>query len=146
MNKKGKRKIKWAQDNMSVLNEIRKEFKEYKPLKDKSIGMALHVEPKTAVLVKTLAQGGAKVKITGCNPLSTQDDVSEALDDLDNIHSLAKRGINRKEYYRKIDEVLEFAPHITVDDGGDLVFRIHSERQDLLDKIIGGTEETTTGV
>lgn len=146
MIEKGLDKIKWAEDNMSVLKKIRTDFRKNKPLKGKKIGMALHVEPKTAVLVKTLAKAGAKITITGCNPLSTQDDVSKALDSIKNINSLAKRGVNREEYYEKIDKVLDFEPQITVDDGGDLVFRIHSKRKDLIDKIIGGTEETTTGV
>lgn len=146
MTTKGENKIKWAQDNMPVLEKIREDFSNKKPLEGTKIGMALHVEPKTAVLVKTLAKGGAKINITGCNPLSTQDDVSKALDDFTNIKSLAKRGINREEYYKKIDKVLDFEPQITIDDGGDLVFRVHSERKNLIEKIIGGTEETTTGV
>ncbi len=146
MIEKGKKKIKWAQNNMPVLEKIKEDFNEQKPLKDLNIGMALHVEPKTAVLVKTLARGGANISITGCNPLSTQDDVSKALNQIKNIDSFAERGVNRKQYYKKIDKVLDSKPRITVDDGGDLVFRIHSKREELINKMIGGTEETTTGV
>lgn len=146
MSKKGRKKINWAKNNMKVLKQIRESFKKQKPLKDIKIGMALHVEPKTAVLVETMAEAGAEISITGCNPLSTQDDVSKALNKVENITSLAKRGVGSEKYYEKIDKVLDLEPDITVDDGGDLVFRIHSKRKELINKIIGGTEETTTGV
>jgi adenosylhomocysteinase len=117
-----------------------------KPLKGLKIGMALHVEAKTAVLVETLAAGGAKVAITGCNPLSTQDDVAKALDTREHIDCLAKYGCCTSEYYEAIDRVLDFKPDITIDDGADLIFKLHKERTDLLPNILGGCEETTTGV
>ncbi|OUJ18490.1 S-adenosylhomocysteine hydrolase [Methanonatronarchaeum thermophilum] len=142
----GERKIKWARDHMPVMEEIRSEMSEKKTLKGQTVGMALHVEPKTAVLVETLRDAGAEVYITGCNPLSTQDDVSKALDNQKGITSYAKKGVTRKEYYKAIDNVIDKKPDITVDDGGDLVFRIHRERPELIKDIQGGTEETTTGV
>ncbi|WGI16643.1 adenosylhomocysteinase [Methanonatronarchaeum sp. AMET-Sl] len=142
----GERKIKWARDHMPVMKKIRREMSIKKPLEGKTVGMALHVEPKTAVLVETLRDLGANVYITGCNPLSTQDDVSKALDKQKGITSYAKHGVDRKEYYKAIDNVIDQKPDITVDDGGDLVFRIHKKYPELIEKIQGGTEETTTGV
>ncbi|OKY79176.1 MAG: S-adenosylhomocysteine hydrolase [Candidatus Methanohalarchaeum thermophilum] len=143
---KGREKIEWVKRNMPVLSEIKERFKEKKPLEGHKIGMALHVEPKTANLVETLRDGGAEIAITGCNPLSTQDDVSKYLDNEKGIRSYAKRGVNTEEYYEAIDNVLDFHPDITIDDGADLVFRLHSERPNQIDEIIGGSEETTTGV
>ena len=131
---------------MPVLSSIRKRFVEEKPFSGMTVGMALHVEAKTAVLVETLAAGGAEVHITGCNPLSTQDDVSMALNTREGIHSYARRGAGVEEYYGAIDRVLDARPAITIDDGMDLIFRIHTERQEVLDSVIGGCEETTTGI
>ncbi|WP_067074869.1 adenosylhomocysteinase [Methanoculleus horonobensis] len=142
----GDLKIAWARQYMPVLSSIRKRFVEEKPFSGMTIGMALHVEAKTAVLVETLAAGGAEVYITGCNPLSTQDDVSMALDTRERIHSYARRGANVEEYYAAIDRVLDARPAITIDDGMDLIHRIHTERREVLDSIIGGCEETTTGI
>jgi adenosylhomocysteinase len=131
---------------MPVLSSIRERFVEEKPFAGMTIGMALHVEAKTAVLVETLAAGGAEVHITGCNPLSTQDDVSAALNEREGIHSYARRGASVTEYYAAIDRVLDARPAITIDDGMDLIHRIHIERQEVLESIIGGCEETTTGI
>ncbi len=142
----GNMKIEWAKNHMPVLAIVREKFEREKPLKGLKIGMALHVEAKTAVLVETLAAGGAKVAIAGCNPLSTQDDVARALDTCENISCLAKYGCSTSEYYDAIDEVLNFEPDITIDDGADLIFKLHKERTDLLPNIRGGCEETTTGV
>lgn len=142
----GDLKIAWARQYMPVLSSIRKRFIEEKPFSGMTVGMALHVEAKTAVLVETLAAGGAEVHITGCNPLSTQDDVSMALDTRAGIHSYARRGASVEEYYAAIDRVLDARPAITIDDGMDLIYRIHTERQDVLDSVIGGCEETTTGI
>ncbi|RLI90733.1 MAG: adenosylhomocysteinase [Candidatus Altiarchaeales archaeon] len=142
---KGKLKIEWAEDHMPVLMRIRDEFKKEKPLKDIRIGFALHVTKETAVLVKTLIDGGAKVSITGCNPLSTQDDVAAALAK-QGVRIYAWRGETREEYYENINKVLDFRPEITIDDGGDLVFTVHKERQELIEGIRGGCEETTTGI
>jgi adenosylhomocysteinase len=142
----GEQKIEWAKNHMPVLGIIREEFEKEKPLEGHRIAMALHVEAKTAVLVETLAAGGAEVAITGCNPLSTQDDVSLALDAEDNISCFAKYGCCNEEYYDAIDAVLAITPDITIDDGADLIFKLHTERTDLLDGLLGGCEETTTGI
>jgi len=144
--KSGDLKIAWAGQYMPVLSSIRKRFSEERPFAGMTVGMALHVEAKTAVLVETLAAGGAEVYITGCNPLSTQDDVSEALNTREGIHSYARRGADAEEYYAAIDRVLDARPAITIDDGMDLIHRIHTERREVLDSIIGGCEETTTGI
>ncbi len=142
----GNMKMEWARNHMPVLAIVRKKFEEDKPLKGLKVGMALHVEAKTAVLVETLAAGGAEVSITGCNPLSTQDDVSLALDTRKNISCFARYGVGNQEYYDAIDKVLDIKPDITIDDGADLIFKLHTERTDLLPNILGGCEETTTGV
>jgi len=142
----GNMKMDWARKHMPVLALIRENFEKEKPLKGLKVGMALHVEAKTAVLVETLAAGGAEVAISGCNPLSTQDDVSRALDTRENISCFAEYGCCTSEYYEAIDKVLDIKPDITIDDGADLIFKLHKERTDLLEKILGGCEETTTGV
>ena len=139
-------KIEWAAQYMPVLAAIKKQFAKEKPFAGMTIGMALHVEAKTANLVATLAAGGAKVHITGCNPLSTQDDVAEALNTMKNVHCYAKRGCTVEEYYAAIDAVLDADPVITIDDGMDLIHRLHTTRRGQLKKIIGGCEETTTGI
>jgi adenosylhomocysteinase len=142
----GNMKMDWARKHMPVLALVRENFEKEKPLKGLKVGMALHVEAKTAVLVETLAAGGAEVAISGCNPLSTQDDVSQALDTRENISCFAEYGCCTSEYYEAIDKVLDIKPDITIDDGADLIFKLHKERTDLLEKILGGCEETTTGV
>jgi len=142
----GELKIEWAKQYMPVLNAISERFKKEKPFAGKVIGMALHVEAKTANLVKTLADGGAIVHITGCNPLSTQDDVSAALSRVLNVFCYAKRGCSVDEYYKAIDTVLDAKPVITIDDGMDLIHRLHTVRTDVLQQVIGGCEETTTGI
>jgi adenosylhomocysteinase len=142
----GRLKIEWARQYMPVLASIRRDFEEGRPLEGMTIGMALHVEAKTAVLVETLAAAGAEIHITGCNPLSTQDDVAATLSKVPHVHCYAKRGATVEEYYHAIDRVLDARPSITIDDGMDLIYAIHTKRKDLLDGVIGGTEETTTGV
>jgi adenosylhomocysteinase len=142
----GKLKIEWAAQYMPVLAAIKKQFVKEKPFASMTIGMALHVEAKTANLVSTLAAGGAEVHITGCNPLSTQDDVAEALNDVRNVHCYAKRACSVDEYYAAIDQVLDARPVITIDDGMDLIHYIHTKRRDLIRNVIGGCEETTTGI
>jgi adenosylhomocysteinase len=141
----GRMKIGWAENHMPVLMKIRDEFQKTKPLKGLTIAACLHVTKETAVLMRTLKDGGAIVGLCGSNPLSTQDDVAAALAE-DGINVFAWRGVNNEEYYWCVDQVLNLSPNITMDDGGDLVATIHSKRQDLLKNIIGGTEETTTGV
>ncbi|RXE55816.1 S-adenosyl-L-homocysteine hydrolase [Methanoculleus taiwanensis] len=142
----GDKKITWARQYMPVLSSIRERFEREQPFAGMTIGMALHVEAKTAVLVETLAAGGAEVHITGCNPLSTQDDVAAALNERPNIHCYAKRACSVEEYYAAIDRVLDAKPAVTIDDGMDLIHRIHTGRRELLESIVGGCEETTTGI
>ena len=141
----GEQKIQWAFQYMPVLQAIRKRFEKEKPLAGHRVGMALHVEAKTACLVRTLAAGGAEVSITGCNPLSTQDDVAEALR-IGGIPCYAKRGCTTEEYYDAIDKVLGMKPTVTIDDGMDLINRVHTVRRDAMETIIGACEETTTGI
>ncbi len=142
----GRRKMDWAAQHMPILDTIREEFADDQPFEGERIGMAMHVEAKTAILVETLAEGGADVAITGCNPLSTHDDVSAALDAHDSITSYAKRGVDDEEYYAAIEAVIDHEPTVTVDDGMDLVAAIHEEYPELIESIVGGCEETTTGV
>ena len=142
----GMQKIEWARQYMPVLDAIRKRFLKERPLEGIRIGMALHVEAKTANLVATLVSGGAQVFITGCNPLSTQDDVAVSLSAMDGVECYAKRGASVGEYYAAIDRVLDAKPFITVDDGMDLIYRIHTKRTDLIPTVVDGCEETTTGV
>ncbi|HIE33902.1 MAG TPA: adenosylhomocysteinase [Candidatus Altiarchaeales archaeon] len=141
----GMLKIEWAEAHMPVMMEIMKEFERERPLGGIRVGFALHVTKETAVLVKTLIAGGASVAITGCNPLSTQDDVAAALAK-QGIEVYAWRGETKDEYYENINRVLDSKPEITIDDGGDLVFKIHEERKELIRDIKGGCEETTTGI
>jgi len=138
--------MEWALQHMPILQSLREEFAADKPLAGETIGMAMHVEAKTANLVELLALGGAEVAITGCNPLSTHDDVSAALDAHDNITSYAVRGVDDDDYYAAINAVLDHEPTITVDDGMDMIAAIHEDHPELIDSIVGGCEETTTGV
>jgi adenosylhomocysteinase len=142
----GQRKMEWARQHMPIMGALREQFEDNQPFAGERIGMAMHVEAKTAILAETLAAGGAEVAITGCNPLSTHDDVSVALDAVNGVTSYAKRGVDDEEYYEAIEAVIDHEPTITVDDGGDLVFAIHEEYPELIDSIVGGCEETTTGV
>ncbi len=142
----GEQKLAWARQYMPILETLRSELRESQPLAGETVAMAMHVEAKTGILVEVLRDAGATVALTGCNPLSTHDDVSAALDAQDRISSYAKRGVDDDAYYDAIDAVLAHEPTITVDDGGDLIFRIHEERPELIEQIKGGCEETTTGV
>ena len=142
----GRKKIEWARQHMPIMNSIAEEFGDERPLEGQVVAMAMHVEAKTAVLTEVLAEAGAEVAITGCNPLSTHDDVSAALDENDAIACYAKRGVDDDAYYAAIEATLEHDPTITVDDGGDLVMAIHDEYPELIESILGGCEETTTGV
>ena len=137
--------IDWATDHMPVLGLIRKRFMEEKPLKGVTLGAVLHCTKETAVLVRTLEAGGAKVAITGSNPLSTQDPVVAALA-ATGTPVYAWREQTKDEYYWCIDQLLEFKPQVTMDDGCDLVSRLHEKTPELLGKVKGGSEETTTGV
>ncbi|MCE7747255.1 MAG: adenosylhomocysteinase [Candidatus Heimdallarchaeota archaeon] len=141
----GRKNIDWAESRMPVLMELRREFAKTKPLEGMKVAGCLHVTKETAVLVETLIAAGAEVSWSGCNPLSTKDDIAAALATKD-ISIFAWYGMSNEEFYWAIDKVLEFKPTLTLDDGADLIFRVHSEFSDLAKTIIGGTEETTTGV
>jgi adenosylhomocysteinase len=142
----GRRKMDWARQHMPILASLREAFERDRPLDGAVVGMAMHVEAKTAVLAELLAAGGAEVAITGCNPLSTHDDVSAALDAVEGVTSYAERGVDDDGYYAAIEAVIEHEPSVTVDDGMDLVAAIHEDYPELIDTIVGGAEETTTGV
>ncbi|MBI2130276.1 adenosylhomocysteinase [Candidatus Woesearchaeota archaeon] len=141
----GKLNLEIAESRMQALMKIREKFSKEKPLKGVRIGMALHVTKETGVLVKVLIAGGAEVAITGCNPLSTQDDVAAALAE-EGIRVWAYKGETKEDYYRYLDYIIAFKPNITIDDGCDLVSEIHKKHQHLIKDIIAGCEETTTGV
>jgi adenosylhomocysteinase len=141
----GHLQIEWAAKHMPVLNTIKTRFEKEKPLKGQTIAACLHVTKETAVLIKVLIAGGAKVAVCGSNPLSTQDDVAAALAD-SGVHVFAWRGQNTEDYYKCIDKVLDFKPTLTMDDGADVVGMLHSKRQKQIKDIKGGTEETSTGV
>lgn len=144
--KKGRLRIEWAEENMPVLRLIRERFKKERPLKGVRLGACLHVTTETAVLMNTLKSGGADVRLCASNPLSTQDDVAASLVKDYNIPVFARRGENNKVYYSHINNVLENKPHITMDDGADLVSTIHKTQRDLVSGMMGSTEETTTGI
>lgn len=141
----GRRNIEWAERQMGALLKVRERFDREKPLAGRRIGLALHITKETAVLVQTLIAGGAEVAITSCNPLSTQDDVAAALA-ADGIATFGVKGESVEDYYRFLRAVLDFKPDVTIDDGCDLVTAVHMERRDLLEDIICGCEETTTGI
>jgi adenosylhomocysteinase len=142
----GRTKMSWAREHMPILAALRETFEAERPFEGEVVGMAMHVEAKTAVLAELLAEGGAEVAITGCNPLSTHDDVSAALDANPDVTSYARRGVDDEAYYAAIDAVVAHEPTITVDDGMDMVAAIHEDYPELIDGIVGGCEETTTGV
>lgn len=144
--KEGKLRIEWANQSMPVLNRIRKRFHREKPLKGKRIAACLHVTTETASLMQTLKAGGAKVVLCASNPLSTQDDVAASLVKHDKVPVFAVKGEDNKTYYKHIHAALDIKPQYTMDDGADLVSTLHSDRTDLLKGVIGGTEETTTGI
>lgn len=142
----GRLNLEIAERRMGALLIIRDRFVKEQPFRSLTIGMALHVTKETGILVRTLVAGGAKVAITGCNPLSTQDDVAAALAEEENVLVWAYKGETREDYYRFITAVIETRPHITIDDGCDLVTEIHKNHPDLLPQLLGGCEETTTGI
>jgi len=142
----GKKRIEWAQRFMPVLKLLGERFEKEKPLKGIKISACLHITTETANLLLTLKKGGAIVKVCASNPLSTQDDVAAAIVKEMGISVFAIKGEDRKTYYQHINEVLNQKPNITIDDGADLVSTLHQEREELIGEIIGGTEETTTGV
>lgn len=142
----GRLNLEIAEKRMGALMEVRKEFVKTKPFSGLTIGMALHVTKETGILVRTLRDGGAKVAITGCNPLSTQDDIAAALAEEKDVLVWAYKGESKEDYYKFMTAVIETEPDITIDDGCDLVTEIHTKHPHLLEKMIGGCEETTTGI
>lgn len=141
----GHLKIDWVREHMPVLNRIREQFERDKPFAGLKVAIALHLEAKTAYLAKVIQAGGADVTITGSNPLSTQDDICAALVE-DGITVFARYNPKPDEYKQHLMQTLETEPDLLIDDGGDLVTILHDERQDLIAKIRGGAEETTTGI
>lgn len=141
----GHLKIDWVDAHMPVLNKIKEQFQQEQPFKGLKVAISLHLEAKTAYLAKVVQAGGADVTITGSNPLSTQDDVCAALVE-DGIRVYAKYNPSPEEYKALLIKTLEEKPDLIIDDGGDLVTILHSERQDLLAQVRGGAEETTTGI
>jgi adenosylhomocysteinase len=142
----GKARIEWADADMPVLASIRERFEREKPLDGVRVSACLHVTTETANLMRTLKAGGADIVLCASNPLSTQDDVAAALVSEYGIRTYAIKGEDTESYYAHIDAAIDHMPNITMDDGADVVGRIHAERREALEGIIGGTEETTTGV
>ncbi|MCL5784789.1 MAG: adenosylhomocysteinase [Patescibacteria group bacterium] len=143
---KGKLRIEWAGSQMKVLELIKKRFQKEQPLKGVKLGACLHVTAETANLMIALKTGGAELSLCASNPLSTQDDVAASLIEDYNIPTYAIKGEDKDTYYKHLNEVLDFKPQITMDDGADLVTLLHTERKDQLKDVIGSSEETTTGV
>jgi adenosylhomocysteinase len=141
----GRLKIEWAESRMPVMMELRRLYSESQPLKGMRIAGCLHVTKETAVLIKALRAAGAEVAWSGCNPLSTQDEIAAALA-AEGLEIFAWHGMNRDEFYWAIEETLKIKPTITLDDGADLIFTVHNKHPEMAPGIIGGTEETTTGV
>ena len=142
----GRRRIEWAEREMPVLRSIHARFERERPLEGIRMSACLHVTTETANLMRTLQAGGADVVLTASNPLSTQDDVAACLVSHFEIPVFAIKGENNKTYYKHIDAALDHRPQLTMDDGADLVSTLHKERRNQLSEVIGGTEETTTGV
>jgi len=143
---KGRFKVEWAEQEMPVLRLIRERFAREKPLTGIRIAACLHVTSETANLVHTLQEGGADVRLCASNPLSTQDDVAASIVAHFELPVFAIKGEDSETYYQHINAALDHVPHVTMDDGADLVSTLHKQRADLIEKVIGGTEETTTGV
>jgi adenosylhomocysteinase len=141
----GALKIDWVKHNMPLLSGLEKEFAQEQPFKGLKVALSVHLEAKTAYLCKVLAAGGAQMYVTGSNPLSTQDDVAAALVH-DGLNVFAWYGATAEEYENHIRRVLEVGPNVIIDDGGDLVSLMHSEFRNLIPQVIGGCEETTTGI
>jgi adenosylhomocysteinase len=143
---KGRLRVEWAMREMPVLASISARFAKEKPLAGVRLAACLHVTTETAALMKTLKAGGASLSLCASNPLSTQDDVAAYLAKYEEVPTFAIKGEDGDTYYRHINQALDRKPHLTMDDGADLVFTVHSKRQELIEGVWGGTEETTTGV
>ena len=142
----GRLRMEWAEREMPVLRQIRERFEKEQPLKGVRLSACLHVTTETGNLARTLVAGGADLVLVASNPLSTQDDVAAALVAYDEIPVFAIKGEDNETYYEHIHAALDHKPHVTMDDGADLVSTLHKERREVLGNVIGGTEETTTGV
>ena len=142
----GRERIEWAAGEMQVLAQIRERFEKERPLAGVRIAACLHVTTETASLMETLAAGGAQVLLAASNPLSTQDDVAAALSEQSGVETFAIKGEDNDTYYKHLNAVLDVRPQVTMDDGADLVNVLHTQRADQLTDVLGGTEETTTGV
>jgi len=142
----GQKKVEWSDINMPVLKRIRGYFAKEKPLSGAKVACCLHVTAETANLMRTLKDGGAEVALCASNPLSTQDDVAAALAIIYEIPTFAVKGEDNKTYYKHIDSVLSIEPMVTMDDGADLISTIHKRKRELASNVLGGCEETTTGV
>ncbi len=142
----GALKIEWARAHMPVTAGLRRRFSRSKPLKGVPVAMALHLEAKTAVLVLALRDAGATVRVAGCNPLSTDDDVARALVKRYGVEAYGHKGEDTREYYAALDAVLDVKPKVVVDDGADLIHILHTRRTDDLKRVVGANEETTTGI
>lgn len=141
----GRKKIDWVASYMPILNSVKSHFEKNRPLEGKRVSMSIHLEAKTAYLAKVLAAGGAQVSVTGCNPLSTQDDVAAALA-AEGFEVNARHGVDEHQYTEHLKATLACHPHVMIDDGGDLTNLLHGECARLADSLIGGAEETTTGI
>ena len=144
--KKGSLRLKWAYEHMPVMKEIDQRFRRERPFEGVKIGMALHTEAKTGILAVTLSNGGAKICLASCNPLSTDDSVSLALREEYDLDVHAKKGETQKEYYSNLNTVLDTKPDLIIDDGADLIAMVHTTRRDAIKGVRGANEETTTGV
>ena len=142
----GELKIRWAQRHMKLLGRLHERFERERPFEGFRVALSIHLEAKTAQLARTLRAGGAELHVTGCNPLSTQDDVAAALAADGDIPVFAKHRVDAAEYDRQLAQTLGHKPHLVIDDGGDLVRLLLGERTDLAEHVLGGSEETTTGV
>ncbi len=143
---KGINRIEWARTHMKVTGRIRDRMVKEKVFDGLKVGMALHTEAKTAVLALTIMEAGAEVRLTSCNPLSTDDSVALALNKHYGLETYAKKGQNTKDYYDSLNKVLDMKPDYVIDDGADLIFLLHTKRKELLSKVKGANEETTTGI
>ncbi|MCL4332084.1 MAG: adenosylhomocysteinase [Candidatus Thermoplasmatota archaeon] len=146
MSNEGQLRLDWAREHMPVCSMISERFRKEKPFSGIRISMALHVEAKTGILALLMREGGGEISLASCNPLSSDDSVVEALRDNYHLDVHAKKGIDEETYYRYLNSVLDIKPQLVVDDGGDLVKLLHTTREESSGEVIGGNEETTTGV
>src|SRR5574340_1001691 len=146
LSERGARRLEWARDHMPVLAAIRAELTRSRAVKGLKIAMALHTEAKTGVLALTLREAGAEVRLASCNPLSTDDSVVAALKEVHGLDVYAKKWQTAEEYYENLHKVLDLKPDLVIDDGADLIFLLHTKRLELIDKVRGANEETTTGI